>query len=188
MFLDLNLNGEDGFELLHWSLAGPHQTIVALANTDRAMEAFELGVADFISKPFSLKRVQKALKRAGSTEPETDSMKNTLRHLCVRIGAKIRLIPVGDIAVISHIAGYSELTLRNGDQLDHEWSLLRLDERLPDTFFRVHRKHIIALEQIKEIHSYRGSKYGLITRDDKHFPIGRSRLSALRERLGINPE
>jgi CheY-like chemotaxis protein len=37
VFLDLNLNGEDGFKLLHWSLAGPYQTIIASARLVKSL-------------------------------------------------------------------------------------------------------------------------------------------------------
>lgn len=63
MFLDLNLHGKDGFLLLHEQLVQPFHTIVVSANTDRALEAFELGVLDFVGKPFTQERIDKALQR-----------------------------------------------------------------------------------------------------------------------------
>ena len=40
LFLDLNLRGRDGFELLADAVAEAPQTVVVSANTDRALEAF----------------------------------------------------------------------------------------------------------------------------------------------------
>ena len=50
LLLDLNLNGEDGFELLKSALAGSFQTIIVSANTDRALQAFEHGSAGLCSQ------------------------------------------------------------------------------------------------------------------------------------------
>ncbi|MEO1370054.1 MAG: response regulator, partial [Acidobacteriota bacterium] len=52
LFLDLNLNGRDGFDLLSEAVAGRFETIVVSAHAERAIEAFEYGVLDFIAKPF----------------------------------------------------------------------------------------------------------------------------------------
>ncbi len=51
LFLDLNLNGKDGFDLLHFAVAASFQTIIITANREQASLAFDYGVLDFISKP-----------------------------------------------------------------------------------------------------------------------------------------
>jgi two-component system response regulator LytT len=63
VLLDLNLSGSDGFDILRRAVAEPFQTIVVSANTDRAIEAFELGVVDFVPKPFTEERLSMALER-----------------------------------------------------------------------------------------------------------------------------
>src|SRR5688572_16580366 len=69
LLLDLNLNGEDGYDLLKLAAAGSFQTIVVSANSDRALEAFQYGVLDFVPKPFDLERLKRALDRAGAKGP-----------------------------------------------------------------------------------------------------------------------
>ena len=63
LLLDLNLNGEDGFELLKKATAGPFQTIIVSANTGQALRAFEYGVLDFVPKPVERSRLERALAR-----------------------------------------------------------------------------------------------------------------------------
>ena len=41
LFLDLNLNGRDGFRLLEEAAAAPFQTIVVSAHHDQALRAFD---------------------------------------------------------------------------------------------------------------------------------------------------
>ena len=62
--LDLNLEGQDGMELLKRSVASSFHTIIVSANTDRALEAFQYGVLDFVPKPFSRERLARALARS----------------------------------------------------------------------------------------------------------------------------
>ncbi len=51
LLLDLNLGGDDGFELLRRAVAGRYQCVVVSAHRDRALQAFEHGVLDFVPKP-----------------------------------------------------------------------------------------------------------------------------------------
>ena len=67
--LDLNLNGEDGFDLLQQVMAGSFQTIIISASVNRALEAFEYGVLDYIPKPFTEERLKLGFHRYFSRSP-----------------------------------------------------------------------------------------------------------------------
>ncbi|TGM61490.1 response regulator transcription factor [Leptospira vanthielii] len=62
-FLDLNIFGSDGFEILDQFPTTTVNTIVVSANTDNAIRAFEYGVIDFLAKPVSEDRLRLALER-----------------------------------------------------------------------------------------------------------------------------
>ena len=53
MLLDLNLHARDGFEILKQIVSKSFHTIIISANIDRAIEAFEYGVLDFIPKLYN---------------------------------------------------------------------------------------------------------------------------------------
>lgn len=59
LFLDLNLDGEDGFELLKNSTRTPFPTIIISAYKELAIDAFEYGVLDFVRKPVTTERLEK---------------------------------------------------------------------------------------------------------------------------------
>ncbi|TGK88282.1 helix-turn-helix domain-containing protein [Leptospira bourretii] len=63
LFLDLNIFGFDGFDILERIPTLFTNTIVVSANTDNAIRAFEYGVIDFIPKPISEDRLRLALER-----------------------------------------------------------------------------------------------------------------------------
>ena len=64
LLLDLNLNGEDGFDLLTTSVSKSFHTIVISAYKDQAITAYEYGVLDFVPKPFNRDRLEQAFNRA----------------------------------------------------------------------------------------------------------------------------
>jgi len=63
IFLDLNIFGESGFELLNQLPNTNIKTIVVSGNTDLALTAYEYGVIDFIPKPVLDDRLRLALER-----------------------------------------------------------------------------------------------------------------------------
>ncbi|MBK7227614.1 MAG: hypothetical protein IPH97_01775 [Ignavibacteriales bacterium] len=63
----MNLNAKDGFELLKQVVSQSFHTIVISANINRAIEAFEYGVLDFIPKPYNIERLKAAFQRLQSS-------------------------------------------------------------------------------------------------------------------------
>ena len=61
--LDLNLNGENGYELLKQAVSGSFHTIIISAYPNQAIEAFKYGVLDFIEKPFTTNTIEASLCR-----------------------------------------------------------------------------------------------------------------------------
>ena len=68
LLLDLNLQGHDGFELLKNQVAKAFHTVVISAYGEKALEAFDYGVLDFIEKPFEAERLLLLVERATETE------------------------------------------------------------------------------------------------------------------------
>ena len=94
LFLDLNLNGKDGFSLLEEAVAGSFATIVVSAHHEQALRAFELGVTDFVAKPFVAERIAQSLARVEGREPR---LRERLVRLAVRRGGGIELVEVDEI-------------------------------------------------------------------------------------------
>lgn len=178
--LDLNLHGRDGFELLASAVAGPHQTIVVSANTDRALEAFEYGVVDFVPKPFDRDRLEKALARVSATDrPESQRA----RVLSFRDGSRTRVIKVEQVRAIHGADNYAEVELDDGRRLLHDKTLDQLEGLLPRQFRRVHRSHILNLERIVGLENRPGSRYRARLDSGEGVPVSRSRIRQLRDFL-----
>lgn len=178
LFLDLNLQGKDGFDLLKQQVSRSFHTIVVSANTDRAIEAFDIGVLDFIPKPFSQQRVQKALDRLQSNDALGQSQYLSYKHL-----GKIELLPISDVLYLKAAGHYCEVYSRAGQVILHDKNLDKLLQLLPASFERIHRSYAVPLNAIQAIRSEEGSKYWLELVNGETLPIGRTRLKALKANL-----
>jgi two-component system response regulator LytT len=146
LLLDLNLAGEDGFGLLRRALAEPWWTIVVSGSTERALEAFELGVVDFVAKPFTVERLATAFRRVRERRDGEHT-----RHLAVAYAGQVELVPLAEVVAIHGDDDYSSVELTNGQRRLHKRTLTELESLLPREFLRVHRSHIANLKQVRRL-------------------------------------
>lgn len=181
VFLDLNLNGRDGFKLIQNITSRPFHTVVVSAHTERAMEAFEIGVLDFIGKPFSRERIGKTLERLRGARAN-----HPAAVLAVRTAGRVDLVPVADVAYVQAAGSYSELVLRDGGVRIHSKSLDQLLSVLPLAFERVHRSYLVRLDEVVQVRVREGSRYSAVLVSGNEIPIGRTRVEAIRARLNLS--
>ncbi|TCC93421.1 response regulator transcription factor [Pedobacter frigiditerrae] len=180
LLLDLNLNGENGFDLLESVVSKSFHTIIVSANTDKAIMAFEYGVLDFVPKPFDEIRLAQAFKRIKANVKPTDEL---LKFLAVKKAGDIKLIDIEDLLFIKGAGIYSELHLRNGKQELHDKSLETLEQLLPYSFERIHKSYLVSLELAEKILIQSGSKYSLLLKSGEQLPIGRSKYKDLKNKI-----
>ena len=179
VLLDLNLHGRDGYALLERAAAGAFQTIVISAHADRAIEAFDRGVLDFVAKPFDRARLERAFRRLRArTRPEPGA-----RVLAVRKRGEIALVAVADVRYVKGAGAYSELVLRDGRTELHGKSLDGLLLLLPPVFERIHKSYIVRIYEVTRVHVREGTRYDVELRSGERLPIGRRRYRAVLARL-----
>jgi DNA-binding LytR/AlgR family response regulator len=178
LLLDLNLSGQDGFDVLRRALAESFDTIVVSANTDRAIEAFELGVIDFVPKPFTAERLAKAFDRIEArTTQESRS-----RFLAVSLAGRIELVPIESVIAVHGDDDYSSIETLDGRRHLHRKTLTSLEKLLPGNFERVHRSHIVNLLHVEAIlPPVTGGRAARLS-NGTLVPIGRSYAKALAAR------
>ncbi len=180
LLLDLNLNGRDGFEVLSTMTSRSFQTIVVSANTENALRAFELGVLDFVPKPFDRERLFLALNRAVTLKKESN---NSIRYLSVRKTGSIKLIDLDQMGYIQGAGIYSEIHLLDGTKELHDKGLDTLEKILPSGFERIHKSYIINIVQADRILVSSGSRYNLQLKNGEVLPIGRSRYKDFKQQF-----
>jgi len=180
MLLDLNLQGADGMQLLKRAVAGSFHTIIVSANTDRALEAFEYGVLDFVPKPFSRERLVQALGRCTAAEARADY---AAKYLAVRKYGRVELVRVDEVVYAKGAGAYSELVLASGATELHDKSLEKLQALLPPVFERIHKSYLVRMSAVKALHAEEGSHYEVELKGGARLPIGRTRYKEIREKF-----
>jgi two-component system response regulator LytT len=182
-FLDLNLSGEDGFELLQQALTQRFHTIVISGHTDHALRAFEYGVIDFVPKPFTVERLRKALERV----TQHGFSPAPVRFLTARTSRRHLLLPIDCVEYLKANRYLVEVHLKDGGMEWIEKPLDRLESILPGTFIRIHRSCIVNLEYVDSYrHAGRGC-YQVQMKNGTNLPLSRTGHALLLASLKRNP-
>lgn len=179
MYLDLNLHGESGFNILKQVVSYNFHVIVVSAYTEKALEAFEFGVLDFVPKPVLPARLEIALKRFQEQTVEHNS--NRTKYLTIKERGTLFTVETDAILFIRAEGHYAEVITRQGGSYFHDKSLEKLMMILPDNFYRIHKSYILNKHYLVKIKSYPGSKYEATLSGDTSLPIGRKFYKELKK-------
>jgi len=177
VLLDLNLNGDNGFDLLATAVSKSFHTIVISAYKEQAITAFEYGVLDFVPKPFNKERLEQAFNRMTVYEKTTD---NKTKFLAIKKRQKLQLIPIENVLYIKGAGAYTELFLSSGKKELHDKSLEKLEQLLSPSFERIHKSYLVNISEVKEIIVESGSKYMAELKNGERIPIGRTKYKDLK--------
>ena len=211
VFLDIQMPGLSGFEVARRLLEHPEQPpllVFVTAFDEHAIEAFEVNAVDYLLKPVDAGRLEQAVTRARQRvraehhevvgDPVRDQLERLTRmvadrqvrrdQVAIKVGERFLLVQAEEIIyasladesiniVTGQVAGTSNY--RTLDELQ-----TRLD---PDTFWRVHRSHLVNINKIKEIVPWFSRNYILRMKDAKgtEIPVSRSQTKRLREYLKL---
>lgn len=177
VLLDLNLNGDNGFDLLTTAVSGSFHTIIISAYKDQAITAFEYGVLDFVPKPFNRDRLEQAFNRAIIKE-KTENDK--IKVLAIKKRGRIQLINMENLLYVKGAGTYTELFLTDGTKELHDKSLEKLEQLLSHTFERIHKSYLVKMSEIRKIIVESGSKYMAELKNGELIPIGRTKYKDIK--------
>jgi DNA-binding LytR/AlgR family response regulator len=181
-FLDLNLRGKSGYEILQKAASRPLHTIIISAHTEHAARAFDFGVIDFVPKPFTLERLRQAIERFLGAQRTPAAAK----YLSYRVGQKNCLLQVSEISHIKACRYLAEVWLPDERRVLLEKPLNRLEQILPDDFIRIHRSYIVNLKRVESFQHHGSSRYTIRMKGGQALPLSRDRLRALKKLLQEN--
>jgi len=194
LFLDVQMPGEGGFELLARLPERPFQVIFVTAHDTHALRAFEVNALDYLLKPVHPDRLARAVERLvareqGKPAPAQGPTRPKLTEadvLFLENGAKSRFVRVEQLVCLCGAGDYVELVTADGQRTLSPRPLKEWELRLPErTFARIHRSALVNLTFVERVDrglSGGGDVYlrGL----EAPLPLSRSHASALRERFG----
>jgi two-component system LytT family response regulator len=148
LFLDIQMPGRSGFELLE-QLERVPLVIFTTAYDEYALRAFEVNALDYLLKPVAPDRLAAALARAALRKARP--VMEGGQRIFVKDGERCWFVTVSDIVLLESEGNYARLYFGGNRPLVLR-SLNYLEERLdPAVFFRASRKHILNLRFIDGI-------------------------------------
>ena len=156
IFLDIQMPGKNGFELLE-ELDSVPTVIFTTAYDEYALKAFEYNALDYLLKPIEPKRLEDTIKKVierNKKDTAASLEQPVLKEedqIFVKDGEKCWFVKLSTIRLMESEGNYVRLYFDDNKPLILR-TLNYLDERLDSkTFFRASRKHIINLKWIESI-------------------------------------
>ena len=167
IFLDVQMPQISGFDVLRALPRESQPAVIFVTAHDRhAVEAFEVRALDYLLKPFTQARLQKALQHAQeraraqlapSLEQVWDLLKSVrpkseyLDSIPVRTGSQTLFVRVEEIDFVESAANYVVLRAGTTSHILRE-TLSNLESKLsPRMFLRISRSNIVNLDRVKAL-------------------------------------
>jgi two-component system LytT family response regulator len=190
MFLDIQMPGMDGFEMLT-SLDSAPKVIFVTAYDEYAIKAFEFSALDYLLKPVDERRFAEAMQKfLQSYEPEKKSPENEEElsledQVFVKDGDKCWFVRLGDVALFESEGNYVRVYFDEHKPLILR-SLNNLEKRLDHKkFFRANRKFIINLNWVDNIESWFNGGLMVHLKNGKQIEISRRQSSKLKDMMSL---
>lgn len=181
LFIDIDMPDINGLELVN-SLQYKPIIVFTTAYKEFALEGFELEAVDYLLKPFSFERFEKAIQKATSAmQLKTASVEKEESNLFVFADYRMVKIPAADIIYIESLDDYIKIHLQSAKPVMTLMSLKKVLEALPnEAFARIHRSYIVSL---KYIHSLSARK--VILTNGSALAVSESHFEPLNKKLKI---
>lgn len=180
VFLDIQLSGENGFDLLE-KVEKDFKLIFVTAFDEFAIRAFEINALDYLLKPVNPGRLAKTLERLLKTEEKKEVSWRKLEYedrLFIEIGERSRFLKISSIKCIYADGDYTQIFTDDGKKHLVTKSLKEWEDRLPEKYFvRIHRSTIVNLEFIEKVETWFSRSYQIYLREMKE-PLTVSRRYA----------
>ena len=199
ILLDITMPEIDGFDVVQ-HLNEPKPLIVFQTAFDEyALEAFDHEAIDYLVKPVTLPKLQRAMERArhrwestrsqGLTQDVLHELRSSLKpasgapsRVLVRDRGGHRLIPYQDILLFRADQGAVRARTTGGEYLT-DYTLADLEQRLAAAFARPNRSELVNVEQIERISSNGDGSATLTLHDQTAIHVTRRRSAEVRRLL-----
>lgn len=104
-------------------------------------------------------------------------------RLIVDSAGRQKVIHFSKILSVQGAGNYAAIKLTGGETVLDDRSLKTLLALLPRSFVRVHRSHIVNLDEVTELRSLGAGKYELVLSGGQRCPLSRTQVPAVRKQL-----
>ena len=156
LFLDVNLNGESGFDLIEkWSGEELPSLIFTTAFDEFAVKAIKHAALDYLLKPIDSEDLVKAVRKAGQKVNKdlqdivSEGAKGAPKKLVIPTTEGMHILNVKDIVRCESSSNYTTFFLADKSSVLASKTMKEYEILLrPAGFERVHKSHLVNLEMI----------------------------------------
>jgi two-component system, LytTR family, response regulator len=163
VFMDIDMPGMTGFELLKKLEPLTFEVIFVTAYNQYALEAFDFNAVGYVTKPIATEKLIAAVEKASkkiTDKKYTEQIFSLLENVQQKQGGDkvalptlqgLQFISLSKIAYCESNGNYTTFFLENNAKILVSKQLGVCEKLLPeDTFVRIHDKHLINLSKVKE--------------------------------------
>jgi two-component system LytT family response regulator len=190
VLLDIHMPGKDGFALLD-ELDHVPAVIFVTAYDEFALRAFEVNALDYLLKPVTPERLQRALAKFDAPPDAAEESTGAPRvrgrgeRIFLREGERCWFVRLADVRLLSVEGNYTRVHFGKEKPLLAR-SLQYLEARLdPGVFFRVNRQQIVNLDWIERVDPWIGDGLRVVLKDGSEIEVSRRQARELREMMEI---
>ncbi|MEN9998919.1 MAG: hypothetical protein RI922_1909 [Bacteroidota bacterium] len=194
VFLDINMPGMNGFEMLK-NLEEIPRVIFVTAYDEYALKAFEVNAMDYILKPVDPERLREAIQKLSSEDDfvsgqsagiaRKDRFLTVNDRVFIKDGEKCWFVELSKIRMLESDGNYVKVYFDNFRPLILR-SLNSFEERLdPEHFFRANRKFIINLQWVSSIENWFNGGLQVELREGEKVEISRRQAIRFKELMSL---
>ena len=175
IFCDINMPDLNGMDFIK-ALVAPPLVVFTTAYAEYAVEGFKVNAVDYLLKPFGLQDFMRAANRIQERlqpqSPPASHLSPLISEsddvIFLKTDYRIVKVAISDIRYVEAMSEYLKVYLESDAKpIVTLLSMKKMEERLPDTFMRIHRSYIINLNKIQEVNKNR-----VIMDSETYLPIG----------------
>lgn len=189
LLLDIQMAEGTGLDVAA-CLPTPRPAIIFCTAFDQhAVDAFELNAVDYLLKPVSRFRLEKALARIPMRDINLSEIKidrlavepqQRLARFLVRNESRYLVVPATEAAYLESVDGLTRLATKQGKSYWMDPPLQEIEKRIdPRRFFRVSRSALVNLSVIGEVHPFPGGSAAVLLKTGETLEVSRRRLREL---------
>lgn len=199
LFLDIEMPGRTGFDLIA-ALPPPHPQLIFVTAFDAfALRAFEVNALDYLMKPVHPQRLAAAVAKvraqlqaagpgapaAASESPEPSGLLREDDHVYVREGDRSWFIPVRSLRLLEADGNHTRLYFGEDRPLLYR-TLGAMETRLPASLFlRANRAQLVNLTFIEKVEPWFSGSIKVRLRGGPEVEFSRRQAQLFRERTAL---
>jgi two-component system, LytTR family, response regulator len=164
VFLDIEMPGYNGFQLLEFFDEIDFEVIFVTANNEFALKAFQVSAVDYLLKPLQINQLIKAIEkvekiRGNSLIKErlqtlkTNMEEQQIKKIVVPVSDGSLFIDIREITHLKAEGSYVNIFLKDGNKILVSKNIKDYETQLgiSEGFFRTHRSFLINARHVKSL-------------------------------------